>query len=131
MNKSELESKHLSELHALAAEAGVERYRMLSRGDLIARLADGGGRRGGGEGGAGRPRPPARRPLARVARRSRAAGLRWRRWWPARGESRGSREREEPDQPRARCGRGGGAATAVAVGVASAARAGSRFAPAS
>ena len=32
MTKAELESKHLSELHALAAEAGVERYRMLTRG---------------------------------------------------------------------------------------------------
>ena len=31
MTKAELESKHLAELHALAAEAGVERYRMLPR----------------------------------------------------------------------------------------------------
>jgi len=44
MNKSELESKHISELHELAAEAGVERYRMLSRGELIEKLADGGGK---------------------------------------------------------------------------------------
>jgi len=39
MTKTELESKHLSELHALAAEAGVERYRMLPRTELIERLA--------------------------------------------------------------------------------------------
>lgn len=73
MNKSELESKHLSELHALAAEAGVERYRMLPRAELIEKLAggaangtskpkgEGGGRdssrrRRGGGGGGDRPR---------------------------------------------------------------------------
>lgn len=41
VNKSELESKHLSELHVLAAEAGVERYRMLPRAELIEKLAGG------------------------------------------------------------------------------------------
>ena len=46
MNKAELESKHLSDLHALAAEAGIERFRMLSRGELIEKLSGGGG--GGG-----------------------------------------------------------------------------------
>jgi len=58
MNKAELESKHLSDLHALAAEAGVERYRMLSRNELIEKLAGGssGGSSGGGgsRGGSGR-----------------------------------------------------------------------------
>lgn len=43
MNKSDLESKHLGELHSLAAEAGIERYRMLPRAELIERLADGNG----------------------------------------------------------------------------------------
>ena len=56
MTKSELESKHLAELHALAAEANVPRYRMLPRAELIEKLA--GGESGGGgpsrEGG----RPP-------------------------------------------------------------------------
>jgi transcription termination factor Rho len=42
MTKTELESKHLSELHALAAEAGVPKYRMLSRGELVEALSDGG-----------------------------------------------------------------------------------------
>jgi Rho termination factor, N-terminal domain len=58
MNKAELESKHLSELHALAAEAGVESYRMLPRAELIDKLADGGGggSRSGGGGGGGRAR---------------------------------------------------------------------------
>jgi hypothetical protein len=41
MNKTELENKHIAELHTLAAEAGVERYRMLSRGELIEKLAGG------------------------------------------------------------------------------------------
>ncbi len=41
MNKTELQSKHLSELHTLAAEAGVPRYRMLRREELVEELADG------------------------------------------------------------------------------------------
>jgi hypothetical protein len=41
MNKAELESKHLSELHTLAAEAGVPRYRMLRREELVEKLLDG------------------------------------------------------------------------------------------
>jgi hypothetical protein len=41
VNKSELESKHLGELHSLAAEAGIERFRMLPRAELIEQLADG------------------------------------------------------------------------------------------
>jgi Rho termination factor, N-terminal domain len=60
MNRSELESKHLAALHSLAAEAGVERYRMLPREELIAALADGDGA-GDGNGGAERSREPRRR----------------------------------------------------------------------
>jgi SnoaL-like domain/Rho termination factor, N-terminal domain len=41
MNKQELESKHIAELHELAAEAGVERYRMLTRAELIEKLSNG------------------------------------------------------------------------------------------
>jgi hypothetical protein len=41
MTKTELESKHLADLHQLAAAAGVERYRMLTRAELIERLSDG------------------------------------------------------------------------------------------
>ena len=44
MTKAELESKHIAELHELAADAGVERYRMLSRAELIERLAGGNGK---------------------------------------------------------------------------------------
>jgi hypothetical protein len=47
MTKTELESKHLSDLHQLAAAAGVERFRMLSRAELIERLSDGNGDDGG------------------------------------------------------------------------------------
>ena len=39
MNKAELEKKHLSDLHQLAADAGIEKYRMLSKGELVERLA--------------------------------------------------------------------------------------------
>lgn len=44
MNKAELEKKHLSDLHLLAADAGVPKYRMLSKRELIDQLAgeDGG-----------------------------------------------------------------------------------------
>jgi hypothetical protein len=42
MTKTELENKHIAELHSLAAAAGIERYRMLPRAELIAKLADGG-----------------------------------------------------------------------------------------
>lgn len=64
MTKAELEKKSLSELHSLAAEAGVERFRMMPRGELIAKLADGegGGARGPSEGGSKQgERPPRRR----------------------------------------------------------------------
>jgi hypothetical protein len=65
MTKAELESKHLAELHALAAKQGVSRYRMLPRAELIDALA-------GGEAPAKAPerpssrqqKPPARKPPA-------------------------------------------------------------------
>ena len=47
MTKAELETKPLSDLHVLAAEAGVERYRMLSRAELVGEA--GRRRRRGGE----------------------------------------------------------------------------------
>jgi transcription termination factor Rho len=43
MTKTELEKKHLSELHLLASEAGVEKYRLLTKAELIDRLAEGNG----------------------------------------------------------------------------------------
>ena len=38
MSKAELERKHLADLHALAAAAGVPRYRMLRREELVEEL---------------------------------------------------------------------------------------------
>jgi transcription termination factor Rho len=43
MAEGELADKHLAELHALAARAGVPRYRMLRREELIERIAELGG----------------------------------------------------------------------------------------
>ncbi|MBS1677125.1 MAG: hypothetical protein JST08_07050 [Actinobacteria bacterium] len=68
MTKTELESKHLADLHQLAAAAGVERFRMLSRAELIERLSDGDGNGDAGESSSrgsdaeeGRERPRRRR----------------------------------------------------------------------
>lgn len=65
MNKAELESKHLAELHTLAAEADVPRYRMLPRAELIDKLVDGKpaqkSERPRGERGERPDRPPRRR----------------------------------------------------------------------
>jgi hypothetical protein len=70
MTKAELESKHIAELHELAADAGVERYRMLPRAELIDKLAGGNGggapqpkrERSGGDSGQRRQRNRSRKP---------------------------------------------------------------------
>ena len=73
MNKAELEKKSLSELHSLAADAGVEKYRMLTKGELVEKLAgdngsakpaprDGGGREDRAERPRRRRREPRERP---------------------------------------------------------------------
>jgi transcription termination factor Rho len=80
MTKAELESKHLSELHSIAAEAGVPKYRMLSRGELVAKLSDGDS--GQGSGGSARPQGSS--------------------------EPRGGSERERPPRRRRRSGSGSG-----------------------
>jgi hypothetical protein len=89
VNRAELESKHLAELHSLAAKAGVERYRMLSRGELIERLADGDG--GAGAQGGRERREPRRRPEGERRERQR----RPRRERPE-GAGRPKGEREKP-----------------------------------
>jgi hypothetical protein len=79
MTKTELDSKPLSDLHQLAADAGVERYRMLTRAELVERLSDGdageaeAAPRGGGSGGDEERggRPPRQR---QRRRRSSSAG---------------------------------------------------------
>jgi hypothetical protein len=80
MNKAELEKKPLSDLHSLAAEAGVPKYRMLSKRELIDRLAgENGGapaakpRERGGDGGREkREERPRRRKAKEAPRESRA-----------------------------------------------------------
>jgi transcription termination factor Rho len=49
MTKTELEKKHLSDLHLLASEAGIEKYRLLTKAELVDRLAEGGGNGDGAE----------------------------------------------------------------------------------
>lgn len=79
--KAELESKHIAELHELAADAGVERYRMLSRAELIEKLSGGapkaeskpGDERRGGEGPRRRQRDRSRKPREREPRREQQA----------------------------------------------------------
>jgi Rho termination factor, N-terminal domain len=79
VTKAELESKHLAELHELAADAGVERYRLLSRAELIERLAGGSGRaeskprgeRRGAGSGQRRQRDRSRKPRAPRSERER------------------------------------------------------------
>jgi hypothetical protein len=56
MNKAELEKKPLSDLHLLAAEADVPKYRMLTKSELVEKLAD------GDKGGAAGRKPAGRQP---------------------------------------------------------------------
>jgi Rho termination factor-like protein len=98
MTKTELESKHLADLHQLAAAAGVERYRMLSRAELIERLSDGNGN-GDDDRGASSPGSDAEESRERPRRRRRRT---------ASGREREERvdvEEEEEEQPRARARR--------------------------
>jgi transcription termination factor Rho len=80
MNKAELEKKHLSDLHLLAAEAGIEKYRMLSKGELVEKLGGAAAKKaparqskgsGGGERGE-RPRRRSREPRERRDRPEKA-----------------------------------------------------------
>jgi transcription termination factor Rho len=57
MTKIELEQKHLSDLHLLASEAGIEKYRLLTKAELIDRLAEGNGNGAAGEARADKSRP--------------------------------------------------------------------------
>ncbi len=82
MTKAELESKHLADLHALAAKADVPRYRMLRREELIEKLS--GGEPDKGEKPSNGERPKRDRPPRR--RRERPAADRPPRERPAREE---------------------------------------------
>jgi hypothetical protein len=74
MNKAELEKKHLSDLHSLAAAAGVEKYRMLSKSELVEKLAEGNGNGASESAGADRSEGGEREERPRRRRRSRRTG---------------------------------------------------------
>jgi transcription termination factor Rho len=101
MTKAELESKHLSELHSLAAEAGVERFRMLTRAELIDRLADGDS---GGDSGSDAPARKQRPPRKREGGRERSG----------REDRDKDGQAERPARRRRRSGRGTGEGSAEA-----------------
>src|SRR4051794_18274243 len=86
MNKTELESKHLAELHSLAAKADVPRYRMLRHEELIAKLSDGDGNRKAEKSEKPRGDRPPRRDRPPRQRRERSSGGRERPERPARKE---------------------------------------------
>jgi transcription termination factor Rho len=85
MTKTELERKHLSDLHLLAAEAGVEKYRMLTKSELIDKLAEGNGGGASSKQAEERPERPRRRRRSESPR-----------------EPREPREARKPRQPRQR-----------------------------
>jgi len=96
MTKTELESKHLAELHALAAEAGVPKYRMLRREELIEKLGD--GKSPGGDATPKREAAPKReRPPRR--RRERSGGERSARERPPRERPAKEEAAPEPVEP--------------------------------
>jgi transcription termination factor Rho len=97
MNKAELEKKSLSDLHALAAEAGLPKYRMLTKAELVEQLAEGNGNGGSVPAAEQREERPQRR------RRSGRSGS------PAAGERKGEGEgkprearKRQPREPRER-----------------------------
>jgi hypothetical protein len=106
MTKAELESKHLAELHSLADKANVPRYRMLSRGELIEKLADGESKGTGGQTGAGQRSPRERRPRERRSRggrqRSERGGSGERGASPQRGGEEGRPSKAKSSEPPAK-----------------------------
>jgi transcription termination factor Rho len=92
MNKAELEKKPLSDLHDLAAEAGVPKYRLLTKAELVEQLAE-----GNGNGGAEAPAAEEKAERPRRQRRSRRTGS------AATGREGEKEKREEkPRKPRER-----------------------------
>src|SRR3954464_977721 len=91
MTKTELERKHLSDLHLLAAEAGVEKYRMLTKSELIDKLAEGNGSGASSKQPEERQERPRRRPRSESSREPREPR-----------QAREPREARKPRQPRQR-----------------------------
>jgi transcription termination factor Rho len=83
VSKAELERKHLADLHALAAEAGVPRFRTLRREELVEELLVRGDRGNGGE----EPEAEAADEEERPRRRRRRGGSRTRTREPRAEES--------------------------------------------
>src|SRR6187551_236775 len=96
MNKTELESKHLAELHTLAADAGVPGYRMLRREELIEKLSNGDGAPAKSESEKPRGERPPRRERAPRDRPPRDRPPRQRRERPARKEPAADAPAAEP-----------------------------------
>jgi transcription termination factor Rho len=96
MNKAELEKKPLSDLHTLAAEAGVPKYRLLTKAELDEQLAEGNGN--GAEAGEKAERPQRQRRSRRTGSPA-AAG---REGEEREEKPRESRERSEGKAPRER-----------------------------
>jgi transcription termination factor Rho len=96
MNKAELEKKPLSDLHTLAAEAGVPKYRLLTKAELVEQLAEGNGN--GAEAGEKAERPQRQRRSRRTGSPA-AAG---REGEEREEKPRESRERSEGKAPRER-----------------------------
>jgi transcription termination factor Rho len=65
MTKAELEKKPLSDLHQMAAAAGIDKYRMLTKAELIERLSRGNGNGPSAEAPAKAPAEKAERPRRR------------------------------------------------------------------
>lgn len=91
MTKTELEKKHLSDLHLLASEAGIEKYRLLTKSELIDKLAGG---TGGGASSEKAEKPAERQERPRRRRRSESPRE------PR--EPREPRQAREPREPRER-----------------------------
>jgi hypothetical protein len=89
MTKAQLDSKPLAELHALAADAEIPRYRMLARAELIEKLLEEGPKPKGDRGQAGRREGGGRGRQRRPAQRGGGGGRQGQG-----GEGRGSRQAE-------------------------------------
>lgn len=101
MTKTELEKKHLSDLHLLASEAGIEKYRLLTKSELVDRLAEGNGD-GGEEQAEERPERqerPRRRRRSSGGREPRERSDREPRERPAKASERESESAAEKERP--------------------------------
>lgn len=99
MKKTELDELHLSQLHSLAAEAGIERYRMLRREQLVEQLANGAGEES--DDGRADEESSSRRPRRSASSRGREQEREGRRRRRSSEDGRGRRaaRSEESDEP--------------------------------